>query len=1047
MRKDKNKQLISLALAGSMVAGMSPALVAHATIGEDNNFDNSYTTTSANEEKVSEATKKLNALGIVSGREDGKFYEDANITRAEFTKLVLYTLGMDESSFAIMKDVKVFEDVSPTAWYAGIVNMAYSMNLVSGIGENKFAPEREITHAEALTILVNALGYKDTIGANTQWPIGHLAKASELGLLKGANLTDSKAPAKRGEVFQYMVNALDVKVLEKTGNTFKQSDKTLLEKKLDMVSTTVEVVEVGGLLNSGLEENEIRVRGIFDSNRKKEETKVFTLKAEVANPMDLLFKEVKIIVNKNNEINFLQATNSSTMSKTDIVEKVVGLNVYMKELDNYYPVSEDAEIIIDYTVSTKSDLAKIKENAKISYEVKGKKIVKLVATNYNKPLIVETVKNNNIIIRNASNINLAKLDVKVFLNGAKASVEDLKEYDIAYTFKDKNTIVIEAYRNVATGEVTRVDSSATPKYVYLNSKKFDIDSKNVLCSVDNGKTLTNLFDHNLLGQDVSIYHDAHGKVMLIIGETKATQGNFFVVERVIRDVLDSTNKEISNWVKLVDKTGKTQNYKLSNKIKISDIGLKSFVAVVFDGEMITSIEEVTSSKAKLGRFEQTVLRNVNFEDKVIDIDGLRIRHNGKYFFIDSDNIPVFFIDKSNEISVGKIKDLAGATGRGDMTLIIDGNDVHYIFVEDNGGNLDISSEKETAVLLDSYRATKDGERGLYFELSNGKSYFVKDSVEITKAFSERGYGNVSQSLVDIENGDIITYSLDERDRIEKVEELDLTNNFDLHLNIVKDVRRNSIKIGDTWYPVAEKVSIVDLRDGNIEYYDDIRDIDEDTRVAFSLNKFNEINAISIIADKDDVTYVETLVNENKALDAVHSLEKALKSLEDLETKTMDKVTALKTQIGTTKGLVAKVETNRVKADLTAKVVNVETKVTAIEEALLQKELVTTATSKVTALEEALAELIGSGEITVEDLEALEELVVEAETLIAEIKDETVKAELTERVEDVKTAIAEQKALITPEEEEETPEEEEEETPEEEEEETPEEEEEETPIEP
>ena len=41
-----------------------------------------------------------------------------------------------------------FEDVPADAWYAKSVNTLASMGIISGVGENRFEPERSITRAE-----------------------------------------------------------------------------------------------------------------------------------------------------------------------------------------------------------------------------------------------------------------------------------------------------------------------------------------------------------------------------------------------------------------------------------------------------------------------------------------------------------------------------------------------------------------------------------------------------------------------------------------------------------------------------------------------------------------------------------------------------------------------------------------------------------------------------------------------------------------------------------------------------------------------------------
>ena len=66
------------------------------------------------------------------------------------------------------KDVPItvqFSDVPADAWYAAAVNTLASLGIVNGIGNNQFAPERQITRAE-FTVIAMRFGKLDTSGAN-----------------------------------------------------------------------------------------------------------------------------------------------------------------------------------------------------------------------------------------------------------------------------------------------------------------------------------------------------------------------------------------------------------------------------------------------------------------------------------------------------------------------------------------------------------------------------------------------------------------------------------------------------------------------------------------------------------------------------------------------------------------------------------------------------------------------------------------------------------------------------------------------------------------
>jgi len=110
----------------------------------DNNFDDikghRY------EEEMIEAANRL----IIKGYGDGNFGPDKDITRAEFATMVVRTLGL------IPSDNVSFDDVKEGAWYYEFVNTAADWGIVVGIGNNLFAPEKNITRQEAAIMLMRA---------------------------------------------------------------------------------------------------------------------------------------------------------------------------------------------------------------------------------------------------------------------------------------------------------------------------------------------------------------------------------------------------------------------------------------------------------------------------------------------------------------------------------------------------------------------------------------------------------------------------------------------------------------------------------------------------------------------------------------------------------------------------------------------------------------------------------------------------------------------------------------------------------------------------
>ncbi len=82
-----------------------------------------------------------------------------------------------------------FTDVKQTDWYYDYVDKLVELNITSGVGDNKFAPNRKITRAEFVTFLCVALGVKKTGSgsgpyyedAKNHWAKGWIAAADENG--------------------------------------------------------------------------------------------------------------------------------------------------------------------------------------------------------------------------------------------------------------------------------------------------------------------------------------------------------------------------------------------------------------------------------------------------------------------------------------------------------------------------------------------------------------------------------------------------------------------------------------------------------------------------------------------------------------------------------------------------------------------------------------------------------------------------------------------------------------------------------------------------
>ena len=92
---------------------------------------------------VSDLLNTEDHIQYLFGYPDGTFAPENNMTRAEVAQM-FYNLLLDQD----VTITKTFDDVPANAWYTKAVNTLASLDIISGVGDNKFEPERSITRAE-----------------------------------------------------------------------------------------------------------------------------------------------------------------------------------------------------------------------------------------------------------------------------------------------------------------------------------------------------------------------------------------------------------------------------------------------------------------------------------------------------------------------------------------------------------------------------------------------------------------------------------------------------------------------------------------------------------------------------------------------------------------------------------------------------------------------------------------------------------------------------------------------------------------------------------
>ncbi len=110
---------------------------------------------------------RLSGNSIVKGGADGTFRPELPVTRAEIAAMISRAYGLETSdNIGAIAALDGFKDVSPGAWYYESVMVNKLRNVINGNPDGRFAPMRNATRAEAMTILARLIDGSIPAGAS-----------------------------------------------------------------------------------------------------------------------------------------------------------------------------------------------------------------------------------------------------------------------------------------------------------------------------------------------------------------------------------------------------------------------------------------------------------------------------------------------------------------------------------------------------------------------------------------------------------------------------------------------------------------------------------------------------------------------------------------------------------------------------------------------------------------------------------------------------------------------------------------------------------------
>ena len=209
-----------------------------------------------------EAINTLADFDIIKGYPDGTFQPDNAVTRAEFTSLVMRTLGLGD---IVGSAESPFSDVPANHYALDNIKVAYDMGIILGMGDGTFMPDERVTYEQAVKMIVAALGFTESANQKGGYPLGYISVASEKGITDGVTVNSNSDPAVRGVIAQLLYNSLEVNMaIKNTDGSVELSNETILANRLYLNKVVGQVsgneMTMINSANSSLRSDEITVQ-------------------------------------------------------------------------------------------------------------------------------------------------------------------------------------------------------------------------------------------------------------------------------------------------------------------------------------------------------------------------------------------------------------------------------------------------------------------------------------------------------------------------------------------------------------------------------------------------------------------------------------------------------------------------------------------------------------------------------------------------------------------------------------------------------------------
>ena len=174
--------------------------------------------TDKDEIKHSEAVNTMVSLNVISGKEDGSYFDPTGtLTRAEMAKVISYVMNGGVEPVLGVKVTPTYSDIKGH-WAEAYIEYCTSMGIITGDGAGKFNPEGTLTAEQAAKMFLTAMGYNANVFGFTgnNWSVNTNRYANEAGLYKELGSLQPSNPISRDDACQMAYNAVQATMMKRS---------------------------------------------------------------------------------------------------------------------------------------------------------------------------------------------------------------------------------------------------------------------------------------------------------------------------------------------------------------------------------------------------------------------------------------------------------------------------------------------------------------------------------------------------------------------------------------------------------------------------------------------------------------------------------------------------------------------------------------------------------------------------------------------------------------------------------------------------------------